>query len=87
MAFTTGPVLCVFTTDDSGFTTVTDTATATNETFVLWFGPRDITEFTRVLQSMWVSQLREAMAAGIQVVVAHGDNDATVSSIQLGVVP
>jgi|1186.fasta_scaffold517643_2 hypothetical protein len=87
MAFTTGVVRCVFTADDSGFTTITDNQTATNETLVLWFAPREITEFTRVLHSMWISQLREAMAGGIQVTLAHGDNDATVTSVQLGVVP
>jgi hypothetical protein len=84
MALTTGTVECLSIADDSGFTTIKDAQTQTNETFILWLNPRDITEFSRVLQSMWVSQIRQAIADGLAVTVAHATNSAIVTSVQLG---
>jgi hypothetical protein len=69
--------------DDWGFTTIKDVTTATNETFVLWYAPKQITEFTRVLQSMWVSLLRQAMANSLQVTIGALDGSAQVASVQL----
>jgi len=83
MASITGSVVCLQLGDDWGFTTVKDVTTGTNETFVLWFGPKQITEFTRVLQSMWVSLLRQAMADSLQVTIGAVDGSAQVASVQL----
>lgn len=83
MASTTGSVVCLQLGDDFGFTTIKNATTATNETFVLWFAPRQITEFTRVLQSMWVSLLRQAMANSLKVTIVTPTSSAQVSSVEL----
>lgn len=83
MASTTGSVVCLQLADDWGFTTIKDATTAVNETFVLWFAPKQITEFTRVLQSMWVSLLRQAMANSLQVTIGTPDGSAQVSTLEL----
>ena len=70
--------------DDSGFTTIRDATTNTTETFILWFLPDQVTEFTRVLQSMWVSLLRESLSSGVPVTVVHADNSSIVGSVALG---
>ena len=79
-----GTVECVQVADDSGFTRIRDTSTNTTETLILWFAPAQVTEFTRVLQSMWVSLLRESMSSGVPVTVNHPDNSAQISNLALG---
>lgn len=84
MATLSGTVECVQVADDSGFTRIRDTSTNTTETLILWFLPGQVTEFTRVLQSMWVSLLRESMSSGVPVTVIHPDDSANVGSVALG---
>ncbi|GGK76409.1 hypothetical protein [Mangrovihabitans endophyticus] len=83
MAVITGTVECVQIADDSGFTRIRDTTTGTAETLILWFAPVTVTEFTRVMQSMWVSLLREAMGNGLRVTAFHPDDSAFVGSLAL----
>jgi hypothetical protein len=84
MAQITGTVLCVQVADDSGFTRIRDAATNTTETLILWWLPSQVTEFTRVMQSMWVSLLRESMSSGVPVTIIHPDNSSIVGSVALG---
>lgn len=85
MALTTGNVRCVLVGEDYAFTQIRDTD-GRDEFFFLWFLPDDVSAFERIRQSMWVSQLRDAIASGIQVTVGTPDESAAlVDSIQLGV--
>ena len=52
MAEMTGTVTCVRVFDDGGFTQITDGATGERETFTLWFLPREVSAFERILHSM-----------------------------------
>lgn len=86
----TGTVNCLQVSEFAGFTTIRDAAGHT-ETFILWFGsgggsgiPPELNSFSRVLHSMWVSLLREAHSNGLTVTVAHLDNSAAITSLQLG---
>jgi hypothetical protein len=84
----TGTVVCVRVAEASAFTTIED-ATGEQESFVLWFLPGDaipaeLTAFTRVLHSMWISLLREAHSSGSPVTIVHPDNSAEISELELG---
>lgn len=81
-----GNVTCVNVADGSAFTTIQD-STGTRETFILYFGttiPPNVTSFTRILHSMWLSMLRDAMTNGLTVKVGHPTGSAAISSVQLG---
>ena len=82
MPTTTGTVRCMRVGDDFGFVSVNKTAGGI-ETLILWFNPSPTTSLTRILQSMWVSMLREAKAGNIPISVQH-DSGAIVSNVQLG---
>jgi hypothetical protein len=86
MPIVTGTVKCLQISEGAGFTTIEE-APGVNETLILWFGttiPPQITSFTRVVHSMWVSLLREAHANGLTVRVSHPSGSAEVSNVQLG---
>jgi hypothetical protein len=85
-----GTVNCLQVSDTAGFTQIRDAAGNT-ETFILWFLPgtsggipRTLNSFTRVLHSMWVSLLREAVAGRLTVRVSHPTNSSEVLNVQLG---
>lgn len=82
----TGTVKCLRLNEGAGFTTIEESPGVT-ETFILWFGttiPPDLTSFTRIVHSMWVSLLREAHANGLTVRISHPTNSAAVTDVQLG---
>lgn len=90
MAITTGTVHCLHIANDFGFTTI-DKDTGGSETFIIWAFPGtgggipdNLTAFTRILHSMWVSQLREAQANNLTVEIVHGDRSAAVQAVRLG---
>jgi hypothetical protein len=84
-----GRVNCLRISDTAGFTEIRDAAGNT-ETFTLWFLPGTggipgtLNSFTRVLHSMWVSLLREALAGRLTVRVTHPTNSSEVLNVQLG---
>jgi hypothetical protein len=83
-----GTVRCVQVGDFAGWTEIEDAA-GTREIFILWFDPgnqipAELTSFTRVLHSMWLSILREAHANNATVTVFHPDNSAEVTDVALG---
>ena len=89
MPETIGKVKCLQIADDFAFTTIQ--AGGTSETFILWWFPgagggipADLTAFTRVMHSMWVSLLREARAGNLTVKVTSPTGSAVVSALQLG---
>jgi hypothetical protein len=90
MPETTGKVRCIAASDDAGFTTLNLTGGGT-ETFILWLAPgpggipRNLTSFTRILHSMWISFLRDAQANNLTVTIVHGQNSAEVGSVRMGV--
>jgi hypothetical protein len=88
MPTVTGAVKCLRVNETYGFTTI-EASPGVTETFILWFGtsiPPDLTSFTRIAHSMWVSMLREAHANGLTVLISHPANSAAVSEVQLGLV-
>jgi hypothetical protein len=46
--------------------------------------PADPPVHVRIVQSDWVSLLRQAMASGISVDITHQTNSALVLNVQLG---
>ena len=83
-----GTAQCVRVGDDFGFTSVVEQTTGVQETFILWWGgittPADPPFHVRIVQSDWVSLLRESIAGGLTVAVTHPTNSAAVLNIQLG---
>ncbi len=67
MPLVTGKVTCLQVEDDLGFAGVLATGTTTPEYYVLWDSPSDPSAFTRVMQSMWLSFLKESLVSGNQV--------------------
>jgi len=81
----TGTVSCISASEIAGFTTLEDSS-GDQETFILWFGttiPPNLTSFTRVLHSMWLSMLRDAQANGLSVRVAHPTSSAAISDVRV----
>jgi hypothetical protein len=85
MATMTGTVSCVQLFDDGGFTQIVDPTTQEKEVFILWFAPPEVSAFERILHSMWVSLLREALVNGLTVTITHADAQAQIENVQLGV--
>jgi hypothetical protein len=90
MAEATGTVRCLSISEDAAFTTIDETSGG-SETFILWFAPGTgggipptLTAFTRVLHSMWVSQLREAHGNNLTVTIIHPDGSAEITTVRLG---
>ena len=82
----TGTVKCLLVSEVYGFTTIEE-APGDTETFILWFGttiPPNLTSFTRIAHSMWVSMLRDAHANGLTVRLSHPSGSAVASDVQLG---
>ena len=89
MAMKTGKVTCLQIADDYAFTTVE--GGGTKETFILWWFPgtgggipADLTSYTRIMHSMWVSILREARASNLTVQITTLTGSAAVSIVQSG---
>lgn len=92
MAQITGTVRCFQVSDDSAFTTIEDNSGA-KETFILWFAPgtgggipQTLTAYTRIMHSMWVSQLREALANNLSVTLTHPSGSAAITAVRLGTI-
>jgi hypothetical protein len=83
MAQMTGTVSCIRVFDDAGFIQLVDSS-GEAEVFILWFAPPEISAFERIMHSIWVSLLREALAGGQPVTVIHPDGNARVTTVQLG---
>jgi hypothetical protein len=77
-----GTVDCLQVGDDYGFVAITE-AGGVKETLILWYGPSEPSAFTRVMHSMWLSMLREAMAAGTLVNLRHESGSAFVTFVQV----
>lgn len=84
----TGTVRCVRVGDDLAFTTINEQGTTNRETFILWWTgistPLDPPVYLRIIQSDWVSLLREAKAGNIPVTITHDNNSAIVLNVQMG---
>ena len=88
----TGTVRCVRISDSIAVTRIEDTATGETELLYLWYfpgeswgTPRNLTAFTRILHSMWISQLREALSNNLSVTIVYrGGGSALVTAVQLG---
>lgn len=90
MPNTTGTVDCLSISEFSGFVMIEEN-TGNKETFILWFNPGtssgippQLTSFTRIAHSMWVSLLREAVSNNLSVTVSHPTNSAEVTNVRLG---
>jgi hypothetical protein len=90
MAEITGTVRCLSISEVVAFTTIDETSGG-SETLILWFAPgtgggipQTLTAFTRVLHSMWVSQLREAHTNNLTVTIIHPNDSAEINSVRLG---
>ncbi len=89
MADITGTVRCIRVSEGAGFTTIQDAVSGETETFILWFGtfiPSELTAFTRVVHSQWVSLLREAHTHNQTVTILHPDGSAEVTVVQVGTI-
>jgi hypothetical protein len=85
-----GAVQCIRTGDDFGFTMITEQDSGISEAFILWWAgeitPADPPASTRIMQSEWISLLRQGMASNIPVTITVGvDDSALVLNVQLGI--
>jgi hypothetical protein len=83
MATMTGTVSCLQVFDDGSFVQVVDAATGAKEAFTLWFAPPEVSAFERIMQSMWVSLLRQSLVSGIPVTI-NAASSGLVNNVQLG---
>jgi len=87
---TSGRVHCVRVGDDYGFTTIVNPITRLSETFTLWYSPggvgvpSELTAYTRIMHSMWISLLRDARANNLPVTIVHNSGSAIVTAVHLG---
>ena len=77
-----GTVDCLQVGDDYGFVAITE-AGGVKEAFILWYSPSEPSAFTRVMHSMWLSMLREAMAARTPVSLTHDSGSAFVTIVRV----
>jgi hypothetical protein len=91
MAETVGRVSCMRVGDDYGVISLINNATRQSEVFVLWWFPTigigippELTSYTRVMHSMWISLLREARTNNLNVTIVHPDLSPVVLAVQLG---
>ena len=82
VTITSGKVNCLQVGDDFCFVGIVD-ANGVNEAFILWYSPSEPSAFTRVMHSMWLAMLREAMAAGTVVNLTHDTGGAIVIVVQV----
>jgi hypothetical protein len=87
MALTTGRVDCLNVGDDFGFVGIREDGTSDFEAFILWFAPSEPSAFTRVLNSIWLSMLQEALTTGAQVQISHNDDSAFVLNLRVNKLP
>ena len=82
---TRGTAVCVLVLNtETAFTTIQD-ATGMTEIFTLWVPGQPVIDFSPgVLQSMWLSLLREAIVSGTPVTVRHDEVSGGVEALQLG---
>lgn len=85
-----GKVQCVRIADASAFVTIEEVGTGDTETFILWLLPgtgsgipSNLTSFTRIMHSMWLSLLREARENDLTVTLVHPTNSAEVTALGL----
>lgn len=93
MSHITGTVRCLSISDAAAFTTIEESGTGTKEIFILWWLPgtgggipNNLTSFTRIMHSMWVSLLREARSNALTVTIVHPSGSAEVTAVRLGVI-
>lgn len=90
MAVASGSVVCVYVSEPAAFVSI-EPERGARETFVLWYEsgvgdgvPADLTAFTRIVQSMWLSILREVQSNGTRVTITHRPQSAHVLALELG---
>lgn len=89
MARITGTVSCFEISDDTAFTTIEDSA-GNKETLILWFSPgtsipRNLTSYTRIMHSMWISVLRTAFTNNLVVTLdTPSSTSAVVIKVRMG---
>ena len=83
MPIVNGTVTCLQVEDDIGFAGIAESAPSnTTEFFVLWFNPGDPSAFTRIMQSMWLSMLKDSLLTGKSVEMSF-DNTYTLLYVRL----
>jgi len=83
MATITGAVECIRLGDDIGFVRIRE-GSGDTETLLIWFSPSDPSAFTRVLHSMWVSILRDAITSNKTVTaITSSSSGAQILSLTL----
>ena len=91
MPDTRGLVSCVLVGDDYGFTTIVVPTNLgginnQNEHFMLWFGGVSTPDEPnlRATHDRWQALLRDAMANGFHVTIAHEQSSSVALSVHLG---
>ena len=83
MAITLGRVECLQVGDDFGFVGIREDETNDFEAFIIWFNPSLPTASTRLLHSMWLGMLRQALASENRVRISHDDDSAFIRTLQV----
>ena len=78
----TGVVECVRIADDNAFVRIRESG-GDLETLIVWFSPSDPSAFTRVMHSMWVSILRDAITSNKTVTAITASGGAQILSLTL----
>lgn len=82
MPFSTGTVECIRINVTFSFLTIKESGTGMLETFTLWANVDEESAFTRILQSMWLSILRDSLVSGTKVRIGR-DSSGLVEVVEM----
>src|SRR5688572_25683749 len=100
MAEMTGNVHCLRIGNDYAFTAISTSIASPvvgsgagiagplrrTEFFTLWFFPTELSSYTRIMHSMWVSVLRDARSNNLEVTISYEDSSSRVLAVQSGTI-
>jgi len=82
MAFSVGTVECIRINVTFSFLAIKESTTGMRETFTLWVNGDEESAFTRILQSMWLSILRDSLVSGTKVRIGR-DSSGLVDVVEM----
>jgi len=83
MSLVTGKVTCLQIEDDRGYAGILEPNAAKPEFFILWSNPDDPSAFTRIMQSMWISLLKDSLLTAKSVELSFDDQTHGLIHVRL----
>jgi hypothetical protein len=68
---------------DYGFVGLREEGTNELELFIIWFFPEEPSAFDRILHSMQLSLLQDALVSRLRVRISHEEESALITQVQV----